>query len=129
MEILHHATIRVFSKARIPYYKNSTATFSVPLLSCGDINPNPGPSTSQNQPTTKNISCILCNTRSTRNKCQELETFLNCTSADLICFTKTWLTTNDTVSNLGFPEDYLLIIIIAIYCICIAPTAGQPLSA
>lgn len=27
----------------IPYYSNSTATFQLQLLDCGDVNPNPGP--------------------------------------------------------------------------------------
>lgn len=100
------SVIKGYFKARIPFYMNSDATFTLPILTCSDVSPNPGPSATVGH---KNISCLLCNSRSIRNKCQELEIYLKTTPADIICLTETWLSSNDLDSVLGFSDDYVII--------------------
>ena len=90
------SVIKGYFKARIPFR----------CYVHGDVSPNPGPSATVGH---KNISCLLCNSRSIRNKCQELEIYLNSTPADIICLTESWLSSNDLDSVLGFFDDYVII--------------------
>ena len=97
----HHRTHYLHCPIR--YYSNSSATFNIHILSHGDIQPHPGPSNHEthNRQTLKQVSGITFNARSLRNKMEEVESFLQSTSYDIINVTETWLTQQDTV-NAGF---------------------------
>lgn len=69
---------RKFLASKQPYYSNSMACFQLRrvLLSCGDVSPNPGP-------TTNSVMCFTCNRTVARN-----HRFVNCTMCEHTCHIK-----------------------------------------
>ena len=57
----------------------------------------------------KNITSILCNAQSIRNKGQQLLSHLLAnTLPDILFFTETWLSSHDNESILGLPDNYVI---------------------
>ncbi|XP_038074822.1 uncharacterized protein LOC119742729 [Patiria miniata] len=79
---------------RILYYSNSHCTFQLQIIRSGDIQPNPGPSTSY-QPhdhhNSTSLNCVLLNARSVVNKTLNLQAELALNRIDIACITETWL--------------------------------------
>ena len=96
---------RRYSKCPVRYYDNSSATFHVPILSSGDIEPNPGPSNNErNSRRNENSNQrqalgISFNARSIRNKLTEIESFIQLSFPDIIAITETWLAADDVVHS------------------------------
>ena len=90
---------RRFHQVRVTYYTNSSATFNLDyLLTCGDVQANPGPCrNSKEQPcsnhrTSKNIlRCMSLNARSICNKLNEFNDLVKLKKVDLVAVTETWL--------------------------------------
>ena len=71
------------------------------LLSCGDVESNPGP-------LTQNLSILnglLINARSIRNKVPQLQTLLNVYNIDFVAVTETWLDSSVNTSEI-FDSSY-----------------------
>ena len=91
---------RRFHQARVIYYSNSCATFNLEyLLTCGDVQANPGPGrNSSGRPcsdihqTSKNIlRCMSLNARSICNKLNEFHDLVIMKKVDVVAVTETWL--------------------------------------
>ena len=67
-----------FLASKQPYCSNTMACFQLRrlLLSCGDVNPNPGP-------TTNSVKCFICDRTVARN-----HRFVNCTMCERTCHIK-----------------------------------------
>ena len=83
-----------FLTRRIAFYPNTTATFNPSfdlLICCGDVHPMPGPRASLRQ-RTSNLSVMLLNARSLRNKLTDFQASIYSNDVDILVITETWLT-------------------------------------
>ena len=83
-----------YSRRRIAFYSNSTATFnpSFDLLACcGDVHPLPGPQATTSEYHSK-LSLMLLNARSLVNKLVDFQASIYAYSVDIVIVNETWLT-------------------------------------
>ena len=83
-----------YSRRRIAFYSNSTATFnpSFDLLAhCSDVHPMPGPQATTSEHHSK-FSLMLLNARSLVNKLVDFQASIYANSVDIVIVTETWLT-------------------------------------
>lgn len=115
-----------YLSSRSLYYVNSSSTFQIELIRAshsslpsltsplsGDIETNPGPESPNNNGAgganrKRNVTCVLLNARSIRNKGPELESYIATRQPDIVCVTETWLNNHINDSVLGIPDDYII---------------------
>ena len=97
-----------FLTRRIAFYPNTTATFNPSLdllICCGDVHPMPGPRASSVRQRTSNLSVMLINARSLRNKLTDFQDSIYSNDVDILVITEIWLTPA-ILDHEVFPSGY-----------------------